>query len=93
MGPYDTLSSIYVGPEELATIDRLSSHLHCPRCTGDMTSHGFASAYWQGEVVVYFCWCAACGWLGDIKEFTQMITSFERDETAGSDRSRLEPVE
>jgi hypothetical protein len=68
----------YIGPEEIRTIKTLE-YLHCPRCTADLSTEGFASAFWTAEVIVYFCWCGFCGWLGDISELLA-VTSFEAEE-------------
>jgi predicted metal-binding protein len=73
------VSSIYVGPEELHTIETLESQLHCPRCTALFATNGFSSAFWQADEIIYFSSCGECGWLGDITEITHFV-SYERDE-------------
>lgn len=71
--------SIYIGPEEIRTINTLDGQLFCPRCTSAFADHGISSAFWRAEDSVYFSWCRACGWLGDIVEITS-VTSWEPDE-------------
>lgn len=66
----------YVGPEELQTMAALEDGLHCPRCTAGFSTQGFASAFWAADAIVYFCWCGACGWRGELTEL-QVITTYE----------------
>jgi hypothetical protein len=69
--------SIYIGPEEIHTIETLANELHCPRCTASFADDGFSSAFWQADEIVYFSSCRSCGWLGDIIEITNVV-SYER---------------
>ena len=82
----------YIGPEEIQTIATLDHRLHCPRCTADLNSTGFSSAFWTAESIVYYCWCGVCDWMGDISEFSA-VTSFEAQERGDEpDSPRLEIV-
>ena len=74
--------SIYVGPEEIHTIETLRSGLHCPRCTARFAESGLSSAFWQADETVYFSWCHECGWFGDIIEISSVV-SYERAGSAG----------
>ncbi|MUG70383.1 hypothetical protein [Paenibacillus validus] len=31
--------------------------------------------YWSSHHTVYFCWCHACGWRGEVVEVKRMITT------------------
>lgn len=76
----------HLGVEELETIRTLATDLHCPRCTASFAVSGIASAFWQADETVYFSWCYACGWRGDIVYMTT-VSAWEREdsEAAGFD--------
>jgi hypothetical protein len=66
----------------------LDGGLRCPRCAEFFSTHGFASAFWAADSIVYFCWCGQCGWLGEVWEL-HAVTSHEvveGNEEAGSPR-------
>ncbi|HUY07589.1 MAG TPA: hypothetical protein VMU99_10050 [Acidimicrobiales bacterium] len=79
--------SVYFGPEELHNIQTLSSELHCPKCTALFSENGFSSSFWRAEETIYFSWCRACGWLGDIIEITSLV-GYERTEPDQPDLPR-----
>lgn len=58
----------YIGPEEVETMASLEEGLHCPRCTANFRERGFVTAYWAADAIVYFCWCGACAWRGELWE-------------------------
>lgn len=63
----------WMGPEELSTIATLEATMYCPKCATDLGTGGFASAYWQAETTIYFCWCEHCGWMGEITEMSEVF--------------------
>ena len=84
---------VYVGEEEIETLDTLEQRLHCPKCTTDLSTNGFESAYWVADEIVYFCWCHHCSWIGEITEFSGgNVTSSEPVEDDGPGRPHLEIV-
>jgi hypothetical protein len=42
----------------------------CPACAAPLAvgagARGIATEYWVAADRVFVCWCAACGWKGDI---------------------------
>lgn len=37
---------------------------HCPACALDL---GIAVELWESTDRVFYCWCAGCGWSGEIR--------------------------
>lgn len=41
----------------------------CPRCSSPLADErSFVAEYWSGDATVFFVWCVACGWRGEIIE-------------------------
>lgn len=42
---------------------------HCPRCRSSFRDErSFVAEYWYGGSTIFFVWCVACGWRGEIIE-------------------------
>lgn len=67
----------------------LEGGLHCPRCAASLSDRGFASAFWAADSIVYFCWCGACGWLGEVWEIHAVTSHEPIDEPEQGERPRL----
>lgn len=43
----------------------------CPMC-GAPLDNGLVSESWSGDQRVFFTWCAACSWLGDVVRYDRV---------------------
>lgn len=46
----------------------------CPRCAVGLQ---LANEFWEGEDRRFYCWCAACGWNGEIVPATGGVVGHE----------------
>ena len=55
----------------------------CPSCAASLAlaegGRGLATEYWSGHDRVFVCYCAACGWSGDIV-LTERVVGHEAEE-------------
>lgn len=64
-------------PDPDAERHRRDAPRHCPRCAAALAGadgvSGLTVEYWAVDDRVFHCWCAACGWVGDIVPTTRMV--------------------
>lgn len=61
----------------------------CPRCGTSLTgSAGFVQEYWVADDTVYFCWCHACHWRGEVKAVTR-VYGVEPEESSSVGAAQL----
>ena len=46
-----------------AAAHREDAPRYCPRCAAGLD---LASEFWEGPDRRFYCWCAGCGWTGEI---------------------------
>lgn len=52
---------------------------NCPRCSATLADErSFVAEYWSGDRTVFFVWCVACGWRGEIIE-EAVVSVLEQD--------------
>ena len=47
---------------------------HCPGCA---TALDLASEFWEGDERRFYCWCAGCGWTGEITPTGETVVGHE----------------
>jgi hypothetical protein len=54
-------------PAVLRFCNGCGSSMHDPR--------SIIIEYWNSDNTVYFCWCHACGWRGEVVEVKRIVTT------------------
>ncbi len=50
-----------------AEAHRRDAPRHCPACGAALAGGGIAVELWEASDRVFYCWCAGCGWAGEIR--------------------------
>ena len=46
----------------------------CPACARDL---GLATEFWEGDARRFYCWCATCGWTGEVTTTGETVVGHE----------------
>ncbi|MDQ3578872.1 MAG: hypothetical protein M3443_15045 [Actinomycetota bacterium] len=61
----------FVGDAERHLLDRPR---WCPQCSTSMVDgKGLITEFWTAEDRVFYCWCGACGWSGNIVNVERVV--------------------
>ena len=53
-------------PNPDAALHLIAAPRFCPDCAAEMFDHGLVVEFWRAEQTVFHCWCASCGFAGEI---------------------------
>lgn len=47
----------------------------CPHCRAELEARGVATEYWSLDQRIFYVWCGACGWTGELTPLSSASVS------------------